>query len=124
MERLEALGGKLIIATKRGASVCEGTRQKLSAVALNVDQVLCKAVGVSDQNPQFSAVQGALPKPDVPPTSSCAARAETEFASFAPSMPNTGTDSNGACACTGPFSDYQPNTVEYRWRSNLGLDCW
>lgn len=57
INRVRALGGKVVIVTNREDNVCEETRQNLKAVALNVDQVLCKPVGVSDKNPRFSAVQ-------------------------------------------------------------------
>lgn len=58
INRVRALGGKVVIVTNREDNVCDDTRQNLSAVGLHVDQVLCKPVGQSDKNPRFSAVQG------------------------------------------------------------------
>lgn len=57
INRVRALGGKVVIVTNREANVCPETEQNLRSVGLNVDQVLCKPVGVSDKNPRFSAVQ-------------------------------------------------------------------
>lgn len=62
INRVRALGGRVVIVTNREANVCPETEQNLRAAALNVDQVLCKPVGASDKNPRFSAVQsGSAP---------------------------------------------------------------
>lgn len=52
---VRSLGGKVVIVTNRDASVCDPTRENLSAVALHVDLVLCMDQ-VSDKGPRFDAV--------------------------------------------------------------------
>ena len=66
INRVRALGGKVVIVTNREDNVCADTEQNLRAVGLNVDGVLCKPVGVSDKNPRFSAVQAGVAPSKLP----------------------------------------------------------
>ncbi|MEO7999116.1 MAG: HAD family acid phosphatase [Gemmatimonadaceae bacterium] len=57
INRVRALGGKVVIVTNREDNVCLDTEQNMRSVGLNVDEVLCKPSASSDKNPRFSAVQ-------------------------------------------------------------------
>lgn len=67
INRVRALGGKVVIVTNRENNVCAETEQNLRSVGLNVDEVLCKPVESSDKNPRFAAVQAGAAPSRLPP---------------------------------------------------------
>jgi len=66
INRVRALGGKVVIVTNREENVCPETEQNLRAVGLNVDEVLCKPIGSGDKNPRFSAAQAGTAPSKLP----------------------------------------------------------
>lgn len=67
VNRVRALGGKVVIVTNRENNVCGETEQNLRAVGLNVDEVLCKPLDSGDKNPRFAAVQAGTAPSRLPP---------------------------------------------------------
>ncbi len=68
LQRVRALGGRIVIVTNRLASECADTRSNLDALGLLYDAVLCRADGgPSDKNPRFASVSaGTWTSPSAP----------------------------------------------------------
>ncbi len=68
LERVRALGGKIVIVTNRNHSECPDTEAVFTAYALAFDAMLCKPDGgPSDKNPRFEAVAGGTTPAGLPP---------------------------------------------------------
>jgi 5'-nucleotidase (lipoprotein e(P4) family) len=66
LQRVHALGGRVVVVTNRRDALCPATRANLRKEGLDVDLVLCRRE-TSDKNPRFEAVQDGTASPDVPP---------------------------------------------------------
>lgn len=62
-QRVQQLGGRVVIVTNRDPAACAVTRENLQAAGIATDEVLCRtAGGGDDKNPRFDAVaRGAAP---------------------------------------------------------------
>ncbi|MEJ2218428.1 MAG: HAD family acid phosphatase [Gemmatimonadota bacterium] len=65
LERVHALGGRVVVVTNRREALCPVTRANLRKEGLDVDLVLCRRE-TSDKNPRFEAVQNGTASPDIP----------------------------------------------------------
>ncbi|MEJ2186949.1 MAG: HAD family acid phosphatase, partial [Gemmatimonadota bacterium] len=65
LERVHALGGRVVVVTNRREALCPATRANLRKAGLDADLVLCRRE-TSDKNPRFEAVQDGTASPDLP----------------------------------------------------------
>jgi 5'-nucleotidase (lipoprotein e(P4) family) len=68
LDRVRALGGKIVIVTNRSAGECPDTEAVFRAHRLAYDAMLCRpAAGPSDKNPRFESVAGGTTPAGLPP---------------------------------------------------------
>lgn len=65
-QRVQQLGGRVVIVSNRAETLCAVTRTNLAAVHIAADLVLCQAPGESNKNPRFERVQNGTAAAGVP----------------------------------------------------------
>jgi 5'-nucleotidase (lipoprotein e(P4) family) len=66
VQRVHAMGGRVVIVTNRADGLCGPTRDNLARLGVVPDVVLCQPPGESDKNPRFRRVQDGTAAPDLP----------------------------------------------------------
>ncbi len=67
VDRVHALGGKVIVVTNRDNIVCDPTRQNLANLGIAVEGVLCATDASTNKNPRFQSVIDGTSPINLPP---------------------------------------------------------
>jgi 5'-nucleotidase (lipoprotein e(P4) family) len=65
--QVHLLGGLVAIVTNRAETLCDVTRQNLTAVGIQAELVLCQTPGGSDKNPRFRLIESGAARAGIPP---------------------------------------------------------
>jgi len=67
IEKVHALGGKVIIVTNRLESECDATRVNFLLLKIQVEGILCAPPGVTDKNPRYDSIRAGTSGLELPP---------------------------------------------------------
>jgi 5'-nucleotidase (lipoprotein e(P4) family) len=67
VDRVHALGGKVVVVTNRDDAVCEPTRRNLKNLGIVVEGVLCATDTTGNKNPRFASVRDGTSPLELPP---------------------------------------------------------